>query len=229
MKKQFILGIMIAGSVFAVNASAQQKAAGAKPYHEVFRDFTTEVKKVAYGGKTTAKDLSAQQSAKATDVLMNELKLSNAEKNTCKAVFGKASKADQVKIVDSLATILAAKNMTKDRNDAESVSIRNAADAALKLVSNAPLISARTSSKFLNEAEYKETSDALRTLLTTPDKFIAFGTKERDSFTRTITKADELSIKTETYEEAFVKAIMENQGLTKDKALEVVRKLKELC
>ena len=60
-----------------------------------------------------------------------------------------------------------------------------------------------------------------------PEKFMTFETKERDSYTKIILKADELSLKAETYEEAFVKAVMEVQGVSKEKAMEIIRKLKD--
>ena len=224
MKKQFIVGMLVFTSVVSFNAQAASLGAG-KSVREVLTEYVKDIQKYASEKVAAANKLQSGQKMKAHDILMSDLKLSAGEKTSIKSAI--ASAKDKAAMTNSLATILAAKNMAAGKSDAESTSINIAADASLKLMANAPLIGEKSTSSFLNTAELKETRDALTKLVSMPEKFIAFETKERDSYSKTIVKSDEMSIKAETFEEAFVKSIMESQGVSKDKAMEIVRKLKD--
>lgn len=227
MKKKFIVGMLIATSAMSFTAHAVELDAkpGGKSVREALVDYVKDIEKYATDKVAVANKAQSSQKLKADDVLMTDLKLSAGDKTSIKTVI--ASAKDKKAMTKSLATILAAKNMAAGKSDADSTSINSAADASLKLMANAPLIGEKTSSTFLNTAELKETSEALSKLVAMPEKFIAFETKERDSFSKVIVKSDELSVKAETFEEAFVKAIMESQGVSKEKAMEIVRKLKD--
>lgn len=226
MKKQFIVGMMVVTSAISFNAHAAGLG-GAKSVREVLTEYIKEIKKVAFEGKTTAAELNAQQSKKAQDKLMSELNLSVAEKSSIRLIIN-ASKDKKSEITNSLATVLAAKKMTDGKKDAESVSVAQAADAAVKLMSNAPLIGYKKDSSFLNTKDMADTTAALEKFVAMPDKYLTFEMKERDSYSKVILKLDEaVNKRPDTVEEAFVKAIMETQGVSKDKAMEIVRKLKD--
>jgi len=229
MKMQLIVGMMILSTAISFNAHA---AVGAgKSVREVLVDYVKEVKKYAFEGKTSAADLNAQQSKKAQDKLMTDLKLSAAEKTSINSMI--AGSSDKTAATNSLATILAAKNMAAGKSDESSVAINNGADAALKMMSNADLIGAKKSSSTLSKEEFTDTTTAMKKAVAMPEKYLTFETKELASYTKVMNKANELSTKTETFEDAFVQAIIEVQSagkekpITKEQAMEIVRKLKE--
>ncbi len=224
MKKQFIIGMVFITGGFSFSAHAGGLG-GARSVREVLTDYVKDIQKYTAERISAADKNGSGQRLKADDILLANLKLSPGEKTSIKTVI--ASAHDKKAMTNSLATILAAKNMAAGKTDAESVSINNAADASLKLIANAPLIGERNSSTFLSVAELKDTREALTKLVAMPEKFIVFEAKERDSYTKAIVKSDEKSVGAESFEEAFVKAIMESQGVSKVKALEIVRKLKD--
>jgi hypothetical protein len=224
MKKKFIVGMMIVTGGISFNAQAAGLG-GAKPVREILTDYVKDIQKYAADKVAVANKTQSGQKLKTDDILMDDLKLSSGDKTSIKAVIAGAK--DKTAITKSLATILAAKNLAAGKSDAESGSINGAADASLKLMANAPLIGEKSSSTFLSAVELKDTSEALKKLVAMPEKFIAFETKERDSYTKIIEKSDEMSVKAETFEEAFVKAVMESQGVSKEKAMEIVRRLKD--
>lgn len=226
MKKQFIVGMMLMTTAVSFNVHAAG-VKGTETARESIKRYVDNMKKFASEVKAPSADLRSQQVAKALDTTVDQLNISGGEKASIKSLIAN-SKNNQAALTGSLAAIIGAKSATAGKKgDAESTSIDKAADAALNLMSNAVLVGAKETSSSLSPKELAETRDALKKLISMPDKFITFETKERDSYTNIIMKADELSTKSETYEDAFVKAIMENQKVSKDKALEIVRKLKE--
>ncbi|WP_413289629.1 hypothetical protein [Bdellovibrio sp. HCB337] len=226
MKKQFIVGMMIVTSAFTMNAHAAGPTA-AKSMREVLVDYVKDIKKYAFGGKTSAAELTSQQSKKAQDQLMKDLDMSVQQKDSVNLVIT-ASKDKKAGILNSLATILGAKKMVSGKSDAESTSIANAADAGVKMLAIAPLVGYTKKSTILSEKEMTETSEALDKLAAMPEQFITFETKSRDSFTNVINKLESATNKRpESVEEAFVKLIMEQYGLTKDQAMAKVRQLKD--
>lgn len=225
MKKKFIVGIMIASSALSFSAHAVETER-ARPVREVLKDYVKDIRE--YAAKTIVsanKNTPLAQKIKAEDLLMKDLELRPDTIRSLKTSI--AGSRDKKAMTNSLVAILAAKKLTAGKSDAESTSINNAADASLKLMENGLLIGWKTTSTFLPPTELQDTNAALTKLVAMPEKFITFETKERDSYTKIILKADELSVKAETYEEAFVKAIMEVQVVSKEKALEIIRKLKD--
>jgi len=226
MKKQFIVGMMLVTTAMSFSAHAAGMKGTETTARESIKRYVENMKKFASEVKAPSAELRSQQVAKALDTTVDQLNISGGEKASIKSLIS-SSKNNQDALTGSLAAIIGAKSATTGKSDAESTSINKAADASLKLMSNAVLIGAKETSSFLNTKELAETRDALKKLVAMPDKFITFETKERDSYANIIMKSDEMSAKSETFEEAFVKSIMETQKVSKDKALEIVRKLKE--
>ena len=83
--------------------------------------------------------------------------------------------------------------------------------------------------KELDSAQYAETTQALKKLATLPESILVnFEVKERDSYTNILNRHDELiKSNSKSPEENFVQAIMDVQKISKEKALELVRRLKE--
>lgn len=215
---------MIITSALSFSAHAIESER-ARPVREILKDYVKDIREYAAKAVLAANKAPSAQKTKAEDILMKDLELRADQKTSIKTAI--AGSSDKKAMTNSLATILAAKKMAAGKSDAESSSISSAADASLKLMENKVLIGEKTTSTFLPPTELQDTSAALTKLVTMPEKFMTFETKERDSYTKIILKADELSLKAETYEEAFVKAVMEVQGVSKEKAMEIIRKLKD--
>lgn len=226
MKKQFIAGMMLVTSLvsFNVHAAGLNGAKGPKEMVVDYMKKIEEYKNSVKSGKVKASSLETAEALKIQEKTMDDLGLSRAEKSSIKT-FITSGKAEKVDVVSTLNVLLAAKNGTSNKTDAESVSIRDSAEASVKLLANADLIGERKSSSFLNEAEFSETTAALKKLVNIAERPLAFEKAERDSYTAATNKAVELSSKSETFEEAFVKGVMETNKVPKEKAMEIVRKL----
>lgn len=233
MKKQLLVGMMIMTSAISFNTFAAGLN-GAKAPKEMVMDYMKQVeeyKNSVKTGKVKASSLETAEALKQQDKTMDDLGLTRAEKASIKT-FISSGKGQKIDVVSTLNVLLAAKNGTFNKTDAESASIRNSVDASVKLMANADLIGERKSSSFLAEADFKDTTAALKKLSSIAEKPLSYEMTERDSYTAAINKATELSGKTETFEEAFVKGIMETAkdtngktGVSKEKAMEIVRKL----
>jgi len=233
MKKNFILGMLIMSSAISFSAYAGPMT-GAKTPKEVVVDYMKkmdEFKSSVKSGKLKASSLESAEALKQQDRLMDDLGLTRGEKASIKTYItsGKSTKVD---VLGTLNVLLAAKNNAALKTDAESISIKNSAEASVKLMANADLIGEKTTSKFLAAAEFKETTTALKKLTSMAEKPLAYEITERDAYTAAINRATELSSKSDTFEEAFVRGIMETAkdstgkvGVTKEKAMEIVRKL----
>ncbi|MGZ3742437.1 MAG: hypothetical protein ACXWRE_01395 [Pseudobdellovibrionaceae bacterium] len=228
MCKKFVSGMMVALTVMSFNAhAAVEKEAKARPMSEVIKEYVDKVKAAA---KTTAADASKQPGAAKQmdhDVLLSQLGLSARDKTSIRNYFNNK----KGEIADALAAAVAAKQMTtgKDVTPEAAASLNTASDAYVSLLRVADLIGSNANSTFLKPAETQDASAALTKLVHGPKQFLSFEAKQRDSFSKVITKTVELTDKGERIEDALVKAIMEVQGISKEAAMELVKKVKELC
>lgn len=226
MNKKFIAGMLVVASLVSFNTHAAGMN-GAKGPKEMVVDYMKKIeeyKNSVKSGKVKASSLETAEAIKQQEKIMDDLGLSRAEKSSIKTYIT-SGKAQKVDVISTLNVLLAAKNGTQSKADAESISIRDSAEASVKLLASADLIGERKSSSFLNDAEFKETTDALKKLVSIAERPLAFEKSERDAYTAATNKAVELSSKSETFEEAFVKGVMETSKVPKEKAMEIVRKL----
>ncbi len=230
MKKQLIAGMLAIATIAAAAAPHFAHAATTKgAVKEALADYSAKIKESAFGAGKTAKGLSAQQLKVARDKIIKELNLDGSKVNSLSTAVAMDSGR-----LDALATIVAAKKMATEvaRTDAsEAKSIEDAANATAKLLANSTLVGQnKSAAKDLDAAQLKETTDSLVKLESiTETILVRFDKAERDSFTQVLNKHDQLidSGAKQTSEEAFVQAIMDVKKVSKDKALEIVRKLKE--
>ncbi len=232
MKKAFVIGMVALATTMSFSVAHAAGATGAKSIRESLVDYTKQIKDAAFGKGGSAKGLTAQQAQIARDKMINELNLP-AGKNNSLAMSLTSDSAKSSQRLENLATVIAAKKMAVEiskKDAAEGKSIDAAATASAKLLANASLTGARKTAKELNATELADTSAALTKLEELPEGILTrFSKAERDSYTKIIEKHDEL-VETgakSTSEEAFVQAIMDVKKIDKEKALEIVRKLKE--
>lgn len=233
MKKQFVVGMMIMTSVISFNASAGGLS-GAKSPKETVVDYMQKVEefKAAFkGGKVKASSLETAEAVKQQEQTMDDLGLNRGEKASIKSLIT-SGRAQKIDVVSSLNVLSAAKNGTKGKTDPESVSMSNYADAAVKFMSNAELIGEKKSSSTLPDAEFKDVTQSARKLVEIIEQPTTYEKTEMDSYTAALNRANELAPKSETFEEALVKGVMETAkdssgktGVTKERALEILRKI----
>lgn len=237
MKKCFVIGMVALATTLSFSVSYAVGGTGAKSVQESLVDYTKQIKEFAFGQGGSAKGLSAQKAKIARDKLINELSLPSGKANS----LALAMTSDSSKIaqrLESLATVIAAKKMSVEVSKTDAVegkSIEQSAMASAKLLANSSLTGAQTSAGhgghgLLNSAEMSEVTLALSKLETLPESILThYSRAERDSYTQIINKHDELVElgSQRSSEDAFVQAIMDVKKVNKDKALEIVKKLKE--
>ncbi len=236
MKKAFVIGMVLISASFSMSTA---HAVGAKSVSESLIDYTRQVKDFAFGKGASAKGLSNQKAKIARDKLISELGLPSGKANALSIAISSDSARSSQRL-ENLATVIAAKKMAGQisQNDpTEGSSIDAAASASAKLLANSSLTGANVSVsgsrggvKMLSENEMSDTTAALTKLEELPEVILTkFSKAERDSYTQIINKHDELiELGTKrSSEEALVQAIMDVKKVDKEKALELVKKLKE--
>lgn len=229
MKKQMMtIGLMIA------MASPAFAVGGKVTLQESLKDYSGKVKETAFGkGVTSAKTLAETSQKQTQDKLINWLKLDGSEANRLSTSLNMDS-AHRAERLDALASIVAVKEMIRggsvaDVNEAKSLDA--ASTAAAQLLSHARLTGKMPAEmvKDLNSAELADTVSALKKLESLPESIlVSFEMKERDSYTAIMNRHNELvNSNPKSSEENFVQAIMDVKKISKDKALELVRRLKD--
>lgn len=239
MKKKLVIGMVALAAVLSYSGA---QAAGAKSLREVLVDYTRTVKDARFGKDIDAKNIEAKRSKEVKEQLIKDLDLPAREAQD----LSMSVHADPAKVaqrLESLATIVAAKKLAEDpriktSSEVEAKSILDAATASEKVLKNSLLVGARKSSggprgkeALLSTTEMSETTLALNKLETLPESILTkFSKSERDSYSQIINRYDEIVQRpqeVQSAEEAFVKAIMDVKKVDKEKALEIVKKLKE--
>lgn len=209
-------------------------APGGKPatVRELMTEYSKQIKKSAFGGASSAKGLNAQAIKAAQDKMINELKLPASKANSLSIAIRSNPAGSQAKL-EALATIVAAKKLATElqRTDAQQAkSLSEAADVSISFLSNSYLTGARKESSTLTQQEMTQTTEALKRLENVTELLLTrFQSVERASYVKILAKHDSLiaSGKKTSSEEALVDAIMQEKGLSKEKAMELVRKLKD--
>jgi hypothetical protein len=250
MKKTFILGMVVLAASMSFSTS---HAAGVKSLREALVDYTRDVKDFAAGKKSSGKEVSSKtlgesERMKILIEKLDDVSREQAQKISTSIGSDSAKKAERI---STLASIVAGQELMKgyeksisERKStelklepAEIASIKAATKASASLLANASLTGAfnsvggsRGHASVINNAEMAEATAALHKLEKMPEIIITkFSTAERDSYTQIINRHDQLTQdpSMRSSEEAFVKAIMDVKKVDKDKAMEIVKKLKE--
>lgn len=201
---------------------------------ESVKNYSEKVKETAFGkGAATAQGMNEMALKQSQDKLINWLKLDGTEANKLSVAINMDGAA-RAKRLDTLASIVAVKEMIRGGSVtdlAEATSLDRAATASAKLLVHSRLTGKMPAEmvKDLNAAELAETTLALKKLETLPESIlVSFEMKERDSYTEILNRHNELAnSNAKSSEENFVQAIMDTKKVSKDKALEMVRRLKE--
>lgn len=240
MKKQFVIGMVLV-SMLSVEAHAQRvsHAAASAAVRAKLVEYMKEAKpRIFGGGRVTSKGLAAQARDFATSKAVEELPLdTNAKSGLVHALtVSRKNTAEMVEAnYESLVVIVGARQLAKQLIEKqpelaeEAGSMMKAADAALKAMSDSILIGSRPEvANFLSKAEVSEISTALRKEATIVEAIMKMERAERDSWTQIIEKRTELvRQKAMSPEEAYIRAIMEVKGVSREKALEILRKIKD--
>jgi hypothetical protein len=224
------LGILMMMSPAAFAGGAMGKTA----LQESVKTYSDKVKETAFGkGVASAQGMTELAQKQSQDKLINWLKLDGTEANKLSVAMNMDSAARASRL-DTLASIVAVKEMVRGgsvTDPAEAASLDKAATASAKLLVHARLTGKMPVEmvKDLNGAELNDTTLALKKLETLPESIlVSFDLKERDSYSEILARHDELTNgNAKSSEENLVQAIMDVKKITKDKALELVRRLKE--
>lgn len=227
MKKGFVIGMIALASTLAFS-SAHAAATAAKAPREALASYTKDMKD--YFVKIGAnKGINSQNRATIDKMLEQDLGISGVQKsNLMNSLSG--SDAKMAARMDGLASIVAAKKLSVDlatTDKAEADSISAAALASVKMLANSNLVGATKETATLKGDNLILVREGIvKAESLAGDILVKFSKAERDSYTKVLEKYDELASKGSA-EEAFVQAIMDVKGVSREKALETVRKLKE--
>lgn len=228
MKKLIVTGMVLLSTSFAAAAGA--KSVSTSP-RELLTEYTERIRQTLFKGGKTAADIDSQTRDAAKKELVNQLGMPEV-----RGVM--SGEAGNIRM-DQLLTIVAAKKLgaelakSQDKAVAEDgESIVAAAKANARFLANERLLKAtkddsnikelKTDEITLVRAGIKKAGDL------TADTLLKFSKAERESYTKVFEKWDELNNTSgKSAEENFVQAIMDVKGVSKEKALEIIRKLKE--
>lgn len=232
--KNYKLGMIMMATLFSTSIAPMAYAAPAAKasVKEMMTEYAKEIKRSAFGGASSAKGLNAQAAKLAQDKMINELNISSAKANSLTVALRSNSASTSARL-DALATIVAAKKLGNElqKTDAQQgKSLLEAADVSINFLANSYLTGARKKGTTLSQAEMTLTTEALRKLENVTELLLTrFQSQERASYVKILQKHDSLiaSGKKGSSEEALVEAIMLEKNVSKEKALEMVKKLKE--
>ncbi len=232
MKKKHIIGMMIVASMLSFNAFAGMTVV--KNVKEVIVEYMKKMddfKAAVKNGKIKASSLETADALKEQDKVMDNLGLTNKDKNTLRTYISSGNVL-KVDVIGTLNVLWAAKKGTVGKTDAEAVSISSFVDSAIKFLTNVDLIGEKKSSTKLSEAEFKETAEALNKLVTILDNPLSYEIKERDNYTAMLNKLSENALTAESINLALVEAVMATAkgpdgkvGVSKEKAMEIIRNI----
>lgn len=247
MKTKFIAGF-VALSLTAVmaNAAPSARAVTVESVRTKLTEYNNnEVKKYLFGKdekgqiRQTSRGLSPEQMKVALDKAMRNLDLAEGEKSgvTNAIVIGSGEAktvAATERRIDNIASLVGARKVGQsmaEKGDeatrAEGESLVNASRALMKTIANSIYTRSKPSTR-LNEAESKDAGLALDKLEQISESVVTMNKSERDTYAAVELKRDEILQRNQLNgEEALVEAIMQVKGVNKEKAMEIVRRLKD--
>lgn len=239
MNKKLILGMMAVVLMTSAHAMAQRANSAAALRTEMTKYIEEQVKPHVFGsGKTTATGLAAQATRIANDKIINRLDLNGGDKANLQAALtlragdSKGSTVVETRL-NNLTALLGAREIAKKNIDnvevrTEAESILKASDALVKTIANSVFTRAKLKSDLLTKEEMDLTSTALDKLESLGESVIKMDKAERDLYAAVEVKRDTLLQEGRLGgEEALVTAIMQVRGISKEKAMEIVKKLKD--
>ena len=229
MKKRIVIGMMLISSAFTMTAHA----AGNTEVHgitseQVLRDYTTDIAKKAYKDKTSATSLNAQELKQAQDILMERSGLSSDVQNGL-IQFIASTGSKKAATTDTVTQLIAAKNMGVSRTDADSKSFSKVGQGGLSLLANSALIGYHDHTDLLSAPEMSDVTLVLKKIQDKVLKreLLTWKSNERDGIGSALARAGELNVGSADIADSFVKAVMETQGVSKEKAMEIIRRFKD--
>ncbi|MBX2987940.1 MAG: hypothetical protein KF802_08580 [Bdellovibrionaceae bacterium] len=232
MKKQFIAGMLM------ISMTAPAFGAGMKGMPEYIKTVKEHVlgKDAAGKARTNAAGLAQQAHTIANDKIIKNFDLSSGEARGIRdslTVSAKNSKEQVEARLENLASLLAARNLAKDRlsvqaEKEEAQSVLEATNAMVRIMALSSLKRQVAVKNNLTKAESDVAAEALDKYEALGEAVVSMNKAERDMYTKVALKTDEL-VQSGKFspEEALVESIMVAKGVDKAKALEIVKKLKE--
>ncbi|MEN0059859.1 MAG: hypothetical protein AAGB31_13550 [Bdellovibrio sp.] len=216
MKKAFILGM--AAAVMSLSAVAAHAApVAAKPAAkevDATRKYQEEVRKAAFGGKTSAAGLDAQAAKKAQYKLTTELGISNK---------GMTVRAEYL---NKLAEVVAAKKLAlaKTTDSTERQAVEETGAVVGETIANGELVGAQ---KTLS-TEQVAASDAIKALIDRSETILTYGKKERETHVQVLKEFNSLVASGRSNaEEALISAIIKVKNVDRQGAMEIIKKMKD--
>lgn len=233
MKKQLVMGMLtvVVTMSFASHGLAAAPVMAKRTVIETLKDYTKETREALFGKGGTAKGLDSKAFESAKSKLVEEVQVGGKVNALRTSLTGEKAAAR----MDALTTVVAAKRMADNISKVDPVegkSISDSANAVAKFIANSNLTGTvgkqKMGTEILEAIEVKEVSEALLKVEELPTSIITdFKVAERDGYTKVLEKHDLLVESGMASEAAFVKSIMEVKGISKEKALELIKKLKE--
>lgn len=220
MKKLIVTGMVLLSTSFASAGGGV-----AKGPRELITDYKTKLNNTYFGEGKTAASLQESTLDTVKKTLVYHLGMPDLQR----ALNGSSG----TRHLENVIVIFAAKKLATEepslKGTEEGASIERAANATGKIISNSAYIGEKKSTT-LKASEVTLVRGALERLEQLPtDILIKFSKAERDSYSAVVEKYDELNTSgsKNSAEDNFVQAIMDVKGVSKEKALEIVKKLKE--
>jgi hypothetical protein len=222
MKKQIIFGLVLITTMSSLKLQAASLG-GAKGMHEVISDYAKEIKK-SVDPKGQIRFIGLEKRTVVFNTLTKELEVPASKNEALKNHILYRDNYNPERPLEILSKLVAAKKITAGKTDAESKSISASVDAMVSFMADSTLIGARKTSKFLGKTDYDQVASGIRKILDMPDQILLSDKADRELFTAVMEKTQDLALKSETYEEAFVRAIMDVKGVSKEQAIKIARR-----
>lgn len=230
MKAKFVVGMLM------ITTMAAPAFAGVTPATirtEMTKYIERDIKPHVFGqGRTSADGLAANAQKIANEKILNRMDLSAAERTGVQsALSGDAKKVEQR--LENLAALMGAREMAKSliqKREAvdEAQSILEASKALTKTIANSVYSRTKDKSDLLSKEELADAALAVDKMENLGEAVVKMDKSERDMYAAVENKRAELLDSGRfSGEEALVEAVMAVKGVSKDKALEIVRKLKD--
>lgn len=225
MKKQLLFGMM------AAVMSAPTLSFAAAPVKARLTEYLDKpVKEWVSGVKKKNATLADQAKAMGIDKAIAELKLDGAEASGLRTAL---TGPDGARNLESFAMIqgaakFAKKQLETDSSNPEILSIKTRSEVLLKTLANSVYSGAKSSSKILGEADFAAAREAVRKIETMPEMILKMDLAEGKVWGEVLARRNELLATGKfSAEESLVQAIMDVKTISKEKALEIVRRIKD--
>lgn len=242
MKTKFIAGfVAITLSAALAGAAPAARAVTVEALRTQLTEYNNNiVKKLLFGKdergqiRITSRGLAPEQMKAALDKALRNFEMAEGEKSGISnaLAIGTGDARITERRMDNIASLVGARKIgeslsAKPEAREEGESIVNVSRALMKTIANSIYTRSKPSTR-LTEAETKDAGLALDRLEQISESVITMNRAERDMYAAVELKRDEILQRNQLNgEEALVEAIMQVKGVSKEKAMEIVRRLKE--